>query len=71
MNTTKVVGIDLAKNVFQVCVWLTDNSVAWNKKVSRQKLLDTLWAFPPDTLIAMEGLSECSLLGKNATSHGL
>nr|MCA6222591.1 IS110 family transposase [Photorhabdus antumapuensis] len=41
MNTIKVVGIDLAKNVFQVCVWLTDNSVAWNKKVSRQKLLDT------------------------------
>ncbi|MBD2807133.1 IS110 family transposase, partial [Xenorhabdus sp. ZM] len=39
MNTIKVVGIDLAKHVFQVCVWLTDNSIAWNKKVSRQKLL--------------------------------
>ncbi len=32
MNTTKVVGIELAKNVFQVCVWLTDNSVAGTKK---------------------------------------
>ncbi|MDE1485089.1 hypothetical protein KKI90_01250 [Xenorhabdus bovienii] len=40
-------GIDLAKNVFQVYVWLTDNSVAWNKKVSRQKLLDTLQTFQP------------------------
>ncbi|MBD2806917.1 IS110 family transposase, partial [Xenorhabdus sp. ZM] len=39
MNTIKVVGIDLAKNVFQVCVWSTDNSVTWNKKISRQKLL--------------------------------
>ncbi|CDH20459.1 hypothetical protein XBKQ1_2630062 [Xenorhabdus bovienii str. kraussei Quebec] len=28
MNIIKVVGIDLAKNVFQVCVWLTDNSIA-------------------------------------------
>ncbi len=40
MNTIKVVGIDLAKNVFQVCVWMADGSVASNRKISQQKLLD-------------------------------
>lgn len=36
MNSIKLIGIDLAKSVFQVCVWMADGSVAWNKKVSRQ-----------------------------------
>ncbi|CNI23498.1 hypothetical protein [Yersinia pekkanenii] len=39
MNTIRVVGIDITKSVFQVCVWMIDGSVAWNKKVTRQKLL--------------------------------
>jgi len=50
MNTIKVVGIDIAKSVFQVCVWMVDGSVAWNRKISRQKLLDTLRQFEPGTL---------------------
>ena len=32
MNTISVVGVDIAKSVFQVCVWNVDGSVAWNKK---------------------------------------
>ncbi|PHM71186.1 transposase [Xenorhabdus sp. KJ12.1] len=60
MNTLKVVGIDLAKNVFQICVWMADGSVASNRKISRQKFLDAVRIFPPATLIAIE---EC------ATSH--
>ena len=32
MSTIKVVGIDIAKSVFQVCVWMADGSVAWNRK---------------------------------------
>ncbi|MBC8949924.1 transposase [Xenorhabdus sp. TS4] len=60
MNTIKVVGIDLAKNVFQVCVWMADGSVASHRKLSRQKLLDTVRSFPPGTVIAMEAC---------ATSH--
>ena len=35
MSTIRVVGIDIAKSVFQVCVWMVDGSVAWNKKISR------------------------------------
>lgn len=57
MNTIRVVGIDIAKSVFQVCVWMVDGSVAWNRKISRQKLLDTLCQFEPGTLIAMEACS--------------
>lgn len=35
----KVVGIDLAKNVFQVRVCLVDHSIKSNQKVRRNKLL--------------------------------
>lgn len=32
MNTIRVVGIDIAKSVFQVYVWTVDGPVAWNRK---------------------------------------
>lgn len=31
MDTIRVIGFDIAKSVFQVCVWMDDGSVAWNK----------------------------------------
>lgn len=34
MNAIKVIGIDLAKSVFQVCVWMNDGSIALNRKIS-------------------------------------
>ncbi|CNL85239.1 hypothetical protein [Yersinia aldovae] len=37
MNKIKVVGIDIAKSVFQVCAWMSDGSIASNRKVSRAK----------------------------------
>lgn len=70
MNTIRVVGIDIAKSVFQFCVWMTDGSVAWNKKVSRQKLLDTVRQFPPSTLIAMEACSTSHFWGRTLQSMG-
>lgn len=54
MSMIRVVGIDIAKSVFQVCVWMVDGSVVWNKKISRSKLLDTIRQFEPGTLVAME-----------------
>ncbi|HGP0309997.1 TPA: hypothetical protein ACS29Y_004021 [Raoultella planticola] len=57
MSTIRAVGIDIAKSVFQVCVWMIDGSIVWNRKISRQKLLDTLRQFEPGTLIAMEPLN--------------
>lgn len=68
MNTIRVVGIDIAKSVFQVCVWMVDGSVAWNKKISRQKLLDTLRQFESGTSIAMEACSTSHFWGRTLSS---
>ena len=38
----KVISIDIAKNVFQVCALDHQQKVRFNKKVSRAKLLDTV-----------------------------
>lgn len=42
----KVVGIDLAKHYFQVCVLPNENKVTSNKKGTRAKLLDVVRQFP-------------------------
>ena len=70
MNTIKVVGIDLAKSAFQLCVWMNDGTVAWNRKVSRSKLLDTVRQFPSDTLIAMEACATSYYWGRTFQSTG-
>uniref|UniRef100_UPI0036D864C8 IS110 family transposase n=1 Tax=Photorhabdus sp. RM157S TaxID=3342827 RepID=UPI0036D864C8 len=70
MNTIKVVGIDLAKNVFQVCVWMADGSVASNRKISRQKLLDVVRTFPPSTVIAMEACATSHYWGRTLQAMG-
>jgi len=54
----KVVGIDLAKHYFQVCVLSNGNKVASNKKVTRAKLLEVVRQFTENTLIAMEACLE-------------
>lgn len=50
----KVVGIDLAKNTFQICVLLSDNTIHKNYKVSRAKFLHSMRQYPEGTLVAME-----------------
>jgi transposase len=70
MNTIRVVGIDIAKSVFQVCVWMVDGSAAWNKKISRSKLLDTIRQFEPGTLIAMEACATSHFWGRTFASMG-
>lgn len=40
MNTIRVVGIDIAKSLFQVCVWMVDGPTAYNKEITHLKLLD-------------------------------
>jgi len=47
MNEIKVIGIDLAKSVFQICVWMSDGNIASNRKVFLAKLLDTIRQFLP------------------------
>ncbi len=49
---------------------MADGSVAWNRKISRQKLLHTLRQFPPQTLIAMEACSTSHFWGRTLISMG-
>ena len=49
----KLISIDLAKTVFQVAAFNPDNTIAFNRKVSRSALLDTLRQCAP-TLVVME-----------------
>lgn len=70
MSTIRVIGIDIAKSVFQVCVWMVDGSVAWNKKISRSKLLDTIRQFEPGTLVAMEACATSHFWGRTFASMG-
>lgn len=62
MNAIRVVGIDIAKSVFQVCVWRVDDSIAHNKKIARSTLPDTVRQFESGTLIAMEACPACKSL---------
>lgn len=49
----KILGIDLAKNVFQLCALSPHGKVLFNRAVKRPRLLDEIRQLPP-TLIAME-----------------
>ena len=53
MEQVIIIGIDLAKNSFQLHGARADGSVAFRKKVSRAKLLDFV-AEQPRTTVAME-----------------
>lgn len=53
MSEVSVIGIDLAKNVFQLCALSASGEIVWQKRLSRdavQKFLDT----EPRCLIGME-----------------
>lgn len=51
-----VLGIDLAKNVFQICAANAKGERIYNRQVSRAKLLSTLANIPP-CLVGMEACS--------------
>ena len=54
MNNSNLISIDLAKNVFQVCVLNKHNKVVSNKKVSRAKLFETVLNVDDANSIVME-----------------
>lgn len=49
---------------------MVDGSVAWNRNISRQTLLDMLRQFEPGTLIAMETCSTSHFWGRTLSSMG-
>lgn len=66
----KVFGLDLAKKVFQGCVWLEDGQVQWNRAIKRARLLDTVRQLPPGTLIAMEACCTSHYWGRTFLNMG-
>lgn len=50
----KVVGIDLAKNLFQLCVLHANGQSLSNRKVKRDKILDSIRQRTEQTVLAME-----------------
>lgn len=59
----KVLGIDLAKNVFQLCALNLHQKVLFNRAVKRAALIDEIRQLPP-TLIAMEACGSAHHWGR-------
>ncbi len=65
-----MVGIDLAKNVFQLCALGANGSVVWNRKVARSSFAAMLADLPKSALIAMEACSSSNYWGRYLTERG-
>jgi transposase len=67
MDNDIIIGIDLAKNVFQLHGARRDGTVLFRKKLTRIQLKKFLSTHAP-CLVAMEGV--CSGWGRNPTLRG-
>lgn len=64
-----LIGIDLAKSVFQICGVNRAGKVVFNRQVRRSRLLQTLMQYPEAT-IAMEACSGSNYWGRTFQQHG-
>jgi len=64
-----LIGIDLAKRVFQLCAVSATNKVIFNRQVSRAKLAETLAQIPP-CLVAMEACASAHYWGRRFQAMG-
>lgn len=64
-----VIGLDLAKNVIQVCVLSEHGKVVRNAKLAPKKVSELLANTPP-TLVAMEACGSAHFWGRLAQQHG-
>ena len=69
MNNYKLISIDLAKNVFQVCVLNEHNKPVFNKKVTRNKLVHTVMKFSAPRIV-MEACYSSNYWGREFQSLG-
>lgn len=65
----KVIGIDLAKSVFQVCALAASGSVLFNRKLTRAKFVEWLATLAPST-IAMEACATGHYWGRKLQAAG-
>ena len=69
MENVSIIGIDLAKNSFQLHGAQADGSVAFRKKLSRGKLLHFL-ASQPRCVVAMEACASSHYWGRETEKLG-
>ena len=68
MNVT-LIGIDLAKSVFQVCAVNQNGKVVFNRQVRRNRLIALLMNHP-DAVVAMEACSGSNYWGRELQQRG-
>lgn len=69
MNEVSIIGLDLAKNIFQAHGAAGDGSVLFRRKLSRAQLLDFLSKQPP-CIVAMEACASAHHWGRAIGSLG-
>ena len=69
MGEVTIIGVDLAKNVFQLHGAAADGSVAFRKKLSRPQLARFMAAQPP-CLVAMEACASSHHWAREMARHG-
>jgi transposase len=69
MKHCKLLSIDLAKSVFQLCSMDNNHCIISNKKVTRKKLLHSVLEIKPDTIV-MESCYSANYWGRLFESHG-
>lgn len=68
MNVT-LIGIDLAKSVFQVCAVNQQGKVVFNRQVRRNRLIALLMNYP-EAVVAMEACSGSNYWGRELEQRG-
>lgn len=69
MNHCKLLSIDLAKTVFQICAMNDHNKILFNKKVTRKKLLKEVLNANPEKIF-MESCYSANYWARLFKSHG-
>ena len=69
MEEVSIIGVDIAKHVFQIHGARADGSVAFSKKLSRAKLLPFFWA-QPRSVVAMEACAGSHHWGRQIEALG-
>ena len=69
METVTTIGIDLAKNVFQVCGMSRSGKVLFNKKLKRNRVLDFCCQLP-NCLIGMEACASSHFWARELSKQG-
>jgi transposase len=69
MEEVSIIGLDLAKNVFQVHGARPDGSVAFRRKLTRAKLLP-FFASAPKCIVAMEACASAHHFGREIAALG-